>query len=87
MLTKEEIIAKIEVALIDVFSERCPDKSVPQFEPDTVLLETDLDSLGFAILIVALEDELGYDPFSEAEEAYYPQTYGEFVDYYFRKQP
>lgn len=87
MLSRNEISEKIEAAVIEVFEERCPDKAIPNLEAHTILLETGLDSLGFAVLIVELEDMLGYDPFAEAEEAYYPQTFGEFVDYYFRKQP
>lgn len=87
MFSKKEINDKIEVALANVFEERCPDKNIPKLEPGTVLLETGLDSLGFAVLIVELEDVLGYDPFAESEEAYYPQTFEEFIDYYFSKQP
>jgi hypothetical protein len=51
---------------------------------DTVLLESGLDSLGFAILIARLEEELGYDPFTMMEEPVYPQTFGELVDIYQR---
>lgn len=52
-----------------------------------VLLESGLDSLGFAILVSRLEDELGYDPFSEADEVYYPQTFSDFIDFYDKHQP
>lgn len=41
-----------------------------------------MDSLGFAVLVVMLEDELGFDPFVLSEEAYYPRTFGEFVRFY-----
>jgi acyl carrier protein len=47
-----------------------------------VLLESGLDSLGFAILVARIEDELGLDPFSASEEAFYPRTFGEFVQLY-----
>ena len=49
---------------------------------DTVLLNSGLDSLGFAILVARLEEEIGFDPFVEMEEAVYPTTYGEFVAIY-----
>lgn len=49
---------------------------------DTVLLNSGLDSLGFAILVARLEEELGFDPFVEMEEAVYPTTFGEFVAIY-----
>ncbi|PFG11729.1 acyl carrier protein [Marinobacter sp. LV10MA510-1] len=49
---------------------------------DTVLLNSGLDSLGFAILVARLEEELGFDPFVEMYEAVYPTTFGEFVAIY-----
>lgn len=49
---------------------------------DTVLLNSGLDSLGFAILVARLEEELGFDPFVEMEEAVYPTTFGEFLAIY-----
>jgi acyl carrier protein len=49
---------------------------------DLVLLESGLDSLGFATLVARLEEELGYDPFSMTDEVLYPHTFGEFVDIY-----
>lgn len=59
----------------------------PFLLPDTVLLETGLDSMGFAIFVATLDDELGFDPFSLAEDAYYPQTFAEFVAFYERYAP
>lgn len=49
---------------------------------DTVLLNSGLDSLGFAILVARLEEELGFDPFVELQEAVYPTTFREFVAIY-----
>lgn len=54
---------------------------------DTVLLESGLDSLGFAILVARLEEELGYDPFVLMTEPVYPRTLGEFVAIYERYAP
>lgn len=62
-------------------------KEPPELRSDAVLLETGLDSLGFAILVTRLEEELGYDPFTLSEEAYYPQTIGDFVDFYRKYDP
>jgi acyl carrier protein len=59
----------------------------PVLEPDTVLLDLGLESLGFAIIVTRLEEELGYDPFSLAEDAVYPQTFGEFVAFYQKYRP
>lgn len=52
-----------------------------------MLLETGLDSLGFAIFVSQLEEALGYDPFSLSDEAYYPQTFDEFVAFYRQWRP
>jgi acyl carrier protein len=49
---------------------------------DLVLLESGLDSLCFAVIVATLEDELGYDPFSSAEDVFFPVTFGEFVCFY-----
>ncbi|WP_272676963.1 acyl carrier protein [Providencia huaxiensis] len=54
---------------------------------DTILLESGLDSLGFAILVARLEEELNYDPFSIMENAVYPNTFKEFVDIYIKNKP
>jgi len=53
-----------------------------ELRDDTVLLDSGLDSLGFAILVARLEEELGFDPFVEMEEAVYPTTFAEFVSIY-----
>ena len=50
-----------------------------EISDDTILLETELDSLGFAILVALLEEELDYDPFQLMDEPIYPSTFGEFV--------
>lgn len=59
----------------------------PELKADTVLLETGLDSLGFAIFVSQLEEELGFDPFTLADDAYYPQTFVEFVTFYEKYRP
>lgn len=59
----------------------------PALQPGTVLLESGLDSLGFAIFVSALDEELGFDPFTLSEDAFYPQTFAEFVAFYEKYQP
>jgi len=49
---------------------------------DLPLLESGLDSLGFAILVSRLEDVTGRDPFAAAAAAHYPKTIGDLVDFY-----
>lgn len=53
-----------------------------ELTPDTVLLDTGLDSLGLAVLVTRLETTLGYDPFSLMTEASYPRTLEEFITIY-----
>lgn len=45
---------------------------------DLGLLETGLDSLCLAIVVVRLEDRFGLDPFSADEEINFPVTVGDF---------
>lgn len=59
----------------------------PELAPDTILLDTGLDSLGFAIFVSALDEALGFDPFTLSEDAFYPQTFAEFVTFYERYRP
>jgi acyl carrier protein len=78
--------AHLETAIRNLFAEiyagQKNGETGPELADATVLLDTGLDSLGFAILVTRLEEELGYDPFSLATEAYYPRTFREFVDFY-----
>jgi len=71
--------------IIDAFNEIWTDSkgtTPPHLNDDTVLLETGLDSMGFAVLIMRLDDILGFDPFSASSEAVYPRTFREFVEFY-----
>lgn len=72
---------KIRAVFEELWAEQ-EEGPAPELADDTVLLETGLDSLGFAIFVARLDEELGFDPFSAADEAYYPQTFGEFVAFY-----
>jgi acyl carrier protein len=57
-------------------------KALAPLKEDLVLAECGLDSLGFAVLVARLEDTLGIDPFTAAEDAFFPVTLGEFVKVY-----
>jgi acyl carrier protein len=61
--------------------------AAPELKPDTVLLESGLDSLGFAIFVSSLDEELGFDPFTLSDDAFYPQTFAEFVAFYEKYRP
>ena len=49
---------------------------------DLPLIDTGLDSLGFAIAVNQLEAALGVDPFTADEFANFPLTFGGFVSCY-----
>jgi hypothetical protein len=72
--------------ILDKFNEALEQtnitKQYEQIDNNAVLLETGLDSLGFAILVALLEEELDLDPFQLMEEPVYPRTFGEFVAIY-----
>lgn len=75
----------IHRTILDTLGELLADKGVVLDAPltdDALLLQTGLDSLGFAVLVVQLEDQLGYDPFMLMTEPVYPRTLGEFVAVY-----
>ncbi len=57
-------------------------KILPPLKEDLVLADCGLNSLGFAVLVARLEDTLGIDPFTAADDAVFPVTLGEFVKVY-----
>ena len=61
-------------------------KGLAPLTDSLVLLASGLDSLCFAIIVATLEDELGYDPFTEAEDVYFPVTLGDFIQFYGRNR-
>ena len=82
---------ELQTTLRDVILAKFQGVSAAQGKPlaapltdDLVLLESGLDSLCFAIIVATLEDELGFDPFTEAEDVYFPVTLGDFVRFYER---
>lgn len=56
--------------------------NLPPLENELTLQEIGFDSLAFAILVARLEDDLGIDPFTIAEDSGFPSTIGEFVKAY-----
>jgi acyl carrier protein len=57
-------------------------KILAPLKEDLVLADCGLDSLGFAVLVARLEDTLGIDPFTAAEDAFFPVTFGDLVKVY-----
>ena len=71
---------KILSALRQIASEQ--QVTLPPLDDELSLHETGFDSLGFAILVARLEDELGIDPFTISEDASFPLTIGDFIEAY-----
>jgi acyl carrier protein len=74
----------IKLTIMDLMRQiaREHGKTLAPLRDDLVLLDSGLDSLGFAVLVARLEDTLGIDPFTAAEDAMFPLTLGDFVKVY-----
>jgi hypothetical protein len=59
-------------------------KHLPPLGDGVVLLETEFDSLCFALLVAGMEDRTGLDPFAEMDMADLPVTVGDLVALYDR---
>ncbi len=80
MSLRSTIIAEIETIT------REQSKTMPALTDGMVLMDTDFDSLCFALLVARMEDKLGFDPFSTLEVADLPVTLGDLVALYDRAQ-
>jgi acyl carrier protein len=74
----------VKLTIIDQMEQiaREHGKILAPLRDDLVLLDSGLDSLGFAVLVARLEDRLGIDPFTASEDAQFPVTFGDFVKVY-----
>lgn len=75
---RDIIVEKFNEVLVQIDAK----ERYSSIDNSQILLESGLDSLGFAILVALLEEELDFDPFQEMEMAIYPVTFGEFVAIY-----
>ena len=57
-------------------------RTLAPLRDELALLDSGLDSLGFAVLVARLEESLGIDPFTTSEDAMFPLTFGDFVKAY-----
>jgi acyl carrier protein len=57
-------------------------RSLAPLRDDLALLDSGLDSLGIAVLVARLEDQLGTDPFTSSDDVQFPVTVGDFVKAY-----
>lgn len=77
----------IKETYLEVLEQTGSELLVPELTDDVVLLESGLDSLGFAVLVAMLDEALEFDPFTMMDEPVYPSTFGEFVAIYEKMNP
>jgi hypothetical protein len=85
LICVEELkIMSVRSAVLEQFAQVAKEqgKSIDILSDEVILLDSGLDSLCFAIIVARLEDDLGVDPFSAADELQFPTTIGEFVALY-----
>ena len=57
-------------------------RKIVRLTDELSLLGSGLDSLSFALIVMRLEEALGFDPFEAADEVKFPVTFGDFVRLY-----
>ena len=57
-------------------------KTLGPTDDDAPLAGTGLDSLGFAVLVARLEEQLKIDPFGASDEIDLPVTVGDLIRFY-----
>jgi Phosphopantetheine attachment site len=84
MVTELGAAMSLEITITERMAEiaREQGKVLARLDSDLLLTDCGLDSLGFAILVARLEDELGVDPFTAGEDPFFPVTFGDFVKLY-----
>lgn len=73
---RKAIVGEIELFLAEEGLES------DQITPASDLLDVGIDSLGFAVLVARLEEQLQVDPFLSASEVAFPRTVEELVNLY-----
>ena len=74
------IRSTIEETVVQVAMEQ--KKAMPPLKDNLHLVDCGLDSLGLAVVVARLEESLGVDPFSDAQDWTFPVTLGDFIKLY-----
>jgi acyl carrier protein len=74
----------VRLTIIDQMEQvaREQGKKLAPLDDNLALLDAGLDSLGIAVLVARLEDQLGVDPFTSSDDVVFPVTIGDFVRAY-----
>jgi acyl carrier protein len=72
----------VRATVIQIFQQIASEqhRTLSHISDDMKLLESGLDSLGFALIVARLDEVLGVDPFEDI--AHFPVTFGDFVKLY-----
>lgn len=76
MSVRATIVSKFERVALE------QKRKLARLSDDLKLLDSGLDSLSFALIVMRLEETLGFDPFDESGETKFPVTFGDFVKLY-----
>jgi acyl carrier protein len=81
---EEDIRMSVRATVVSQFEQVALEqkRQLTRLSDDLKLLESGLDSLSFALIVVRLEETLGFDPFDAPEEMNFPVTFGDFVRLY-----
>ena len=77
MDARQEIMSILSEVALDGGKQLAED-----FVDDSLLFDSGLDSLDFAIVVARLEEELEVDPFAEMSTPVYPKTLAQFIQIY-----
>jgi acyl carrier protein len=76
MSVRSSVVSQFEQVAIE------QKRTLARLSDDRKLLDVGLDSLSLALIVVRLEEVLGFDPFDSDEDVQFPVTFGEFVRLY-----
>ena len=81
-MNAESVVRQKIVETVDAVAKDSGKQLVDHLSDETLLLQSGLDSLDFAIVVARLEHELGIDPFSSASKPLYPKTFSDLFAAY-----
>jgi hypothetical protein len=84
-ILKDKVIEmNVRTEILDEFRQVAQEhgSNLAPISDNLQLLDSGLDSLGFAVVVARLESRLGVDPFSAGEDTSFPVTFGEFFQCY-----
>jgi acyl carrier protein len=78
-LKEMSVRSTIETEFARIATEQ--NRTLAPLSDDVKLVDSGLDSLSFAMVVMSLEETFGFDPFN-AEDVKYPVTFSDFVRLY-----